>query len=316
MPPRRVGPLRVLFVVPDLGVGGAERHVATLAPALDPQRFAPSVVCIGDEGALFGGLVEAGIPAPRAAPAAQPGGRAAPGWSAVMRRDRPDVVITRGYNAEALGRIAAVLTRTPRSVVWVHNCGDVVPRGRIRGLVDRLLEPATDAYYAVAHGQRPYMTDVTSATRIGRSPWCTTGWTRAGSRVRASRSATPRWRPSSGSTLSAPVIGIVAVLRPEKDHATLLRAVRMVRDEIPDAQLLVVGDGPERPRLEALAAELGIDVAVRFAGSRLRRRAAARPGRRGRRSAPTPSSASRWRCWRPWPAGCRRSAPRSAGSRR
>ena len=33
--PRRSGPLRVLFVVPDLGVGGAERHVATLAPALE-----------------------------------------------------------------------------------------------------------------------------------------------------------------------------------------------------------------------------------------------------------------------------------------
>ena len=60
---RRSGPLRVLFVVPDLGVGGAERHVATLAPALDPDRFAPSVLCIGDEGALFAGVVEAGIPA-------------------------------------------------------------------------------------------------------------------------------------------------------------------------------------------------------------------------------------------------------------
>ena len=64
------------------------------------------------------------------------------------------------------------------------------------------------------------------------------------------------------------MIGIVAVLRPEKDHATLLRAVRMVRDEIPDAQLLVVGDGPERPRLEELAADLGMTSAVRFAGSR------------------------------------------------
>ena len=66
----------------------------------------------------------------------------------------------------------------------------------------------------------------------------------------------------------APVVGIVAVLRPEKDHETLLRAIRMVREEIPDAQLLVIGDGPQRGRLEALTAELGITAAVRFAGVR------------------------------------------------
>ena len=32
-------PLRVMYVVPDLGTGGAERHVTTLLPRLDPARF-------------------------------------------------------------------------------------------------------------------------------------------------------------------------------------------------------------------------------------------------------------------------------------
>ena len=43
-------PIRALFVVPDLRVGGAERHVTTLLPRMDPARFTPSVVCIGEEG--------------------------------------------------------------------------------------------------------------------------------------------------------------------------------------------------------------------------------------------------------------------------
>ena len=38
---RSTKPLRVLYVVPDLGVGGAERHVATLLPGLDRSRFDP-----------------------------------------------------------------------------------------------------------------------------------------------------------------------------------------------------------------------------------------------------------------------------------
>jgi glycosyltransferase involved in cell wall biosynthesis len=262
---RRSGPLRVLFVVPDLGVGGAERHVVTLAPALDPARFAVSVVCIGEPGALFDGLAATGVPATaldrRRNPAA-----ALAGLVRVMRRQRPDVVITRGYNAEALGRAAAVLARVPRSVIWVHNCGDVTPRGRVRGLVDRLLDPFTSAYYGVAEGQRPYMRDELGY-RDGKIEVIHNGVDPA--RI----PARPPTRDAAlaaelGLPPDAPVIGIVAVLRPEKDHATLLRAVRLVVDELPGAKLLVVGDGPERARLEALTAELGLAGSVVFAGTR------------------------------------------------
>ena len=263
--PRVHGPLRVLFVVPDLRVGGAERHVVTLAPAMDPARFAVSVVCIGDEGELFAGLVAGGVRATalgqRFAPL-----RALLGLIRLMLRERPDVVVTRGYNAEALGRIAAALTRVPRTVVWVHNCGDVEPRGRARELVDRLLDPVTDSYYAVAHGQRPYMTGelgypdakisvIHNGVELDRHP------------VRPTvRDAAVR--AEFGIPDDAPVVGVVAVLRPEKDHAMLLRAMRAVLDEVPGARLLVIGDGAERARLGALAAELGIVEAVVFAGSR------------------------------------------------
>ena len=42
--------IRVMYVVPDLGVGGAERHVTRLMPNLDRSRFDTAVVCIGVEG--------------------------------------------------------------------------------------------------------------------------------------------------------------------------------------------------------------------------------------------------------------------------
>ena len=64
----RVCPTRVLFVVPALPVGGAERHVTTLLPRMDPARFTPSVICIGEEGyagdsGLYPTLPAAGIEA-------------------------------------------------------------------------------------------------------------------------------------------------------------------------------------------------------------------------------------------------------------
>jgi glycosyltransferase involved in cell wall biosynthesis len=57
---------------------------------------------------------------------------------------------------------------------------------------------------------------------------------------------------------------MVARLDPIKDQATLLRAFAALRP--PGWQLLLVGEGPERPRLDRLAAELGLDPAAVLPG--------------------------------------------------
>jgi glycosyltransferase involved in cell wall biosynthesis len=76
----------------------------------------------------------------------------------------------------------------------------------------------------------------------------------------------PGQRPASRLNLppgDGPLVGTVAALRPEKNIARLLRATALV----PDLRLIVVGDGPERAPLEALASELGIASRVAFAGA-------------------------------------------------
>ena len=62
--------------------------------------------------------------------------------------------------------------------------------------------------------------------------------------------------------LAEPVIGTVAALRTEKNMARLLRAFAT----LPSGRLVIVGDGPERSALEALAGSLGVLGRVSFAG--------------------------------------------------
>lgn len=62
-----------------------------------------------------------------------------------------------------------------------------------------------------------------------------------------------------------PVIGTVAALRPEKALGRLLGAVALVRASRP-VRLAIVGDGPERPALEARARELGLAEVTTFHG--------------------------------------------------
>lgn len=60
----------------------------------------------------------------------------------------------------------------------------------------------------------------------------------------------------------------VARLSATKDFPTLLRAVRMVLPHVPDFRLRIVGDGPERAKLESLTDELNIRPHVELLGER------------------------------------------------
>ncbi len=64
---------------------------------------------------------------------------------------------------------------------------------------------------------------------------------------------------------SAPVVGIVAGLRAEKNLARLIRATALLRDKSP-IRLVIVGDGTQRTSLQSLAADLGIGENVTFTG--------------------------------------------------
>jgi L-malate glycosyltransferase len=74
------------------------------------------------------------------------------------------------------------------------------------------------------------------------------------------------FRDRVGIAPDAKVIGIVGRLVPVKGHDALLRTMPGVLAKVPEARLLIVGDGPERQALENRAHELGLGGCVFFAG--------------------------------------------------
>lgn len=260
MHPKRI---RVMYVVPDLRVGGAERHVTKLMPNLDRSRFEAAVVCIGTEGELFADLAESDTRAVALHRTKRDAVRALLDLIREMRTFAPDVVITRGYNAEMLGRIAAWLTRVPHSVVWVRNYGDTEPRSAVRRSADRVLDRVTTAYYGLARAQVEYMVGELQYPRE-KIRVIHNGVDPDVFKHTDDRSAVS----SLGIGESDNVVGIVAVLRPEKDHESFLRAARRVVDEMPDTKFLIVGDGPMRAQIETRIEQLGLNDSVILAGAR------------------------------------------------
>ena len=61
-------------------------------------------------------------------------------------------------------------------------------------------------------------------------------------------------------------IVIVSRISHEKNLQEIMNYYPAVLERVPDAQLLIVGDGPARPKLEAQASDLGVSDRVRFTG--------------------------------------------------
>ncbi len=87
-------------------------------------------------------------------------------------------------------------------------------------------------------------------------------------RFQPNPTAAARLRHELSIPADAPVAGIVAALRPEKNHALFLQTAALVRGKVPGAHFVIVGDGPERSCVETNVAELGLGDCVHLVGSR------------------------------------------------
>jgi glycosyltransferase involved in cell wall biosynthesis len=75
-------------------------------------------------------------------------------------------------------------------------------------------------------------------------------------------------RAELGLPAEAPVVGTIARFRPQKALHVLLEAFAMVRRSMPDARLVLAGDGACREALERRADSLGVSGSVHFLGMR------------------------------------------------
>ncbi len=78
----------------------------------------------------------------------------------------------------------------------------------------------------------------------------------------------PADRAALGVADDAPLLFTAGALVGHKDHATLLQAFIPVREEFPDARLLIAGEGPLHAELEAQVRKLGLADSVTLLGQR------------------------------------------------
>ncbi|MGB9688442.1 glycosyltransferase [Thermogutta sp.] len=255
------GPLRVMFVITCMPVGGAERLLVDLVRRLDRRLFAPELCCLKYLGPL-GEVLAQEIPAFTGLLKHKYDFRVLPRLYRLLRDRRVDAVVTVGTGGDKMfwGRLAAYLAGVPVIASALHSTG--LP-DRVE-LLNRLLTPLTDAFIAVSppHAQYIIKHEGCPANRTWIVP------NGIDTDRFSPRPADPRLRAALGVQPQHRVVAVVAALRPEKNHELLLQAAPIILAELPQTRFLIVGDGPRREELQQLARRSGVDQAVIFTGNR------------------------------------------------
>jgi glycosyltransferase involved in cell wall biosynthesis len=240
--------LRVLQVIQDLTYGGAERVVATLSSRLRAEGAHVSVVSAGD------GVP--GLPDVAVAPLPQIERRIDRIPAAVLavrhavKRERPHVIHAHNPAMALVTALATARGHTTPALVTVHGVPEEDYRSaarvlRLAGLGVIACGPGVAAALG-EHGVRVAGTVVNGVRRV------------------ASHGSRDELKQSFELDPELRLAVAVGRLAPQKNQALALHVVAAV----PDAALLVVGEGPLREELAALADSLGIGDRVRFAGGR------------------------------------------------
>jgi len=184
----------------------------------------------------------------------------------IFRQRRPHIVHTHSGKAGILGRLAARRARVPIVIHTIHGPSFGPFQGRLANLAflsaERLVGRHTHHFVSVAHAMtRQYL-----AAGIG-SPG-------QYSCIRSGFDLVPflqaRRKPELARKLGLRpgdfVIGKVARLFRLKGHDELFAALPALLQRLPNARILLVGDGPDRARYEAMASRPPLAGRVIFAG--------------------------------------------------
>jgi glycosyltransferase involved in cell wall biosynthesis len=254
--------IRVIEILATGTNGGAQEHVFGLMSRLDPSRFDASIVALS-AGSAVRKLERAGFPVTLIDEPDDATAVAA--LAAYLARVRADVVHTHMYRADVVGTKAVLaMTRAghprPFLVSTAHS-------SRVRSADDRetlrCLTPEMDRLIAVSNAIVAKIAD----ERPGLAPvqliYNGVDLRRYDDQLPASD-----LRQQYGMEPGSRIVGVVARLEPEKGHQTLIDAWPHVLRGVPDAYLLVVGEGSMRDVLEHRAAANRVAHRVVFTGRR------------------------------------------------
>jgi len=266
---------RIVYVAGSLNLGGTERNILHLATHLDPKRFRAEVWSEYEGEALQGELRRLGVPC-RSFKSGPSVGRSWPARLVCHNlpfqrklfrafRDRPDAIIhAMGFPMTYYAVLLAGLAGCRRIVFAVQDWDVWKTSWRYRAL-DRLCSCVATKIVADGEGARR-LAESAQGMRPDRMVMIYDG---VNTEELTPKRSVADVRRELGLAPDRLTVGVIARLdTAKKGQDVFLDALPAANESTPDAQFVLVGDGPDREPLETRAAMLPPAGRPRFAGFR------------------------------------------------
>ena len=256
--------INLLYIIYSMNNGGAETLALRLAEIIDKDHFNTTVCSLSDKGPLRKILEDKKIPFVTL------GKKEGKDLSIVLRlrkllKDkRIDMIHTHNQGPLLYTFLATFFTKKYKIVHTEHiNMLKELSYSKKHFYYNKILYGKVDGFISIAK----HLTDDfkkqynLSRVRVATIHNCVDT---------ANVPASPSKLLKSELELNdkAQIIGNISALRLQKDHDTLIRAMKIVAEKVPDAILVVAGDGDQKEALLALISELGIANNVKLLGYR------------------------------------------------
>jgi glycosyltransferase involved in cell wall biosynthesis len=254
-------PLNTCFIITSMHVGGAETLLTNLIEQTDRSKINPHLVCLKEPGEL-GHRLSSSIPTYHSLTKSKFDLRVFSSLARIFRDHQIDAVVTVGAGDKMFwGRLAAKWSGVRVIACALHSTGwpDEI------GFANRRLTSITDGFIAVADAHREYLCNV---EKLPKEKIFTIANGIDTRRFAPNHDDRHSIRTELNIAKNAPVIGIVAALRPEKDHLLFLDVAQELLKRTPAAKFLIIGEGAERRNIEQAINDKGLGDAVCMLGSR------------------------------------------------
>ncbi len=254
--------LKVIHLVEDMKIGGAERVIADIVLGLDRKKYDARVWCVTRGGETAAELSQKGIEVRILGISSYRNPLNTFKLTRLINAARPDIVHTHGYFASVIGRLAAKRAGTPVILAHVHSTYWEYRKRHI--MIERKLSRFTHKIICCSRAVENFVKNTEKITDNKTIVIYNGVDEERFSPLKSPASI----RAELGMDEEAAVVGTVSSLTPHKGHEYLIQAASLVLGTLPSSKFLIVGDGPLRQRLEEQAKNLNIHPAVIFTGKR------------------------------------------------
>lgn len=256
----------ILYLTSVLVTEGSQHVLLTLADQLDADRYKPLICCLTRRMDMLPRFQQAGIEVVSLGMQSYSVPnifRAVNGLRALIRSRQIELIHTTNFSDGLFGRVVAKFVGVRVVLSSIHTFYDSKPRLEL--FLDIVTARLADGVIVVSEAVRQFaIADLkipdSKIHVIHNGISCLP--------VVKDIESIRRIRAEIGLRSDNSVVACVGSLKEVKGHKFLLQAVPLILRDVPNTQFLIIGDGPLKPELFSLAADLGIADKVFLAGSR------------------------------------------------